>query len=431
MNNNTSIHLVNNKPKVRNICEYDIISIATLDLMSVDDDTNTSIYFPHIHVNNVVPSKVPTIISSHVEAPYDEVISCCSDPVPFVISPPTSRTASPSKSNANLISITDYYENVEEKYHVDPHILGVGHHGSVRQCVDRSTGQQFAIKSLRKSEHSSKLKDLDREVMLLDEMNHERIIRLVDLYEDEEYLHLVTNLCHGGELFDRIRKKSAENRVGGCFSEQQAAKILHQLLSSVSYMHKNNVVHRDLKPENILFETTDEDSSIKIIDFGLARKHYAKHGEPPMKSLVGTPYYLAPEVLRKCYGKECDLWSVGVIAYILLSGYPPFNAPSSKGVYQKVMRGKYWFPSAEWKHVSIGAKDFIHRLLQMDPKKRMTADQALIHPWILSQLNRKNVEFNREDSSVEVVFEESRKQDLVVCKGAVEQMTLPRSMCQV
>ena len=135
------------------------------------------------------------------------------------------------------------------------------------------------------------------------------------LYEDAEYVHLVTDICKGGDLFDRIVEKSeADNGDTACFAEGEAARIMYQLLSSVSYMHKNNVAHRDIKPDNILFETNEDDSPIKICDFGLSRKHGGT--DSPMKTIVGTPYYIAPEVLQKRYDKSCDLWSAGVIAYI-------------------------------------------------------------------------------------------------------------------
>jgi serine/threonine protein kinase len=301
--------------------------------------------------------------------------------------------------------------SIEDKYHVDPHVLGVGHHGSVRHCINRYTGEHFAVKSICKADPSVHSKGLAREVALLVEMKHDSIIQLVDVYEDAEYVHLVTEMCDGGELFDRIVEKSSDAKHG-CFSEHQAAKILHQLLNALSYMHKHNVVHRDIKPENILFETEDEDSPIKIIDFGLARKHYAN--KPPMKTIVGTPYYIAPDVLRKSYGKACDLWSVGVITYTLLAGYPPFNATEMKGVYAAVQSGKYCFPSADWKHISLEAKDFIRKLLQTDPSKRMTTEESLMHPWLVSQLEL-TMEVREENTSVEVVLEETSNVDTIMC----------------
>jgi serine/threonine protein kinase len=230
----------------------------------------------------------------------------------------------------------------------------------------------------------------------------------------------VTELCSGGELFEKIVEKSSTGH--GCFSEHEAARILYQILSAVSYMHKHSVVHRDIKPENILFETAEPDSPIKIIDFGLARRHRAERGEPPMSTIVGTPYYISPDVLRKSYDKSSDLWSVGVIAYILLCGYPPFNGASNSEVYSAVQRGLYYFPSADWKHVSSSARDFVVRLLQTDPRRRMSAEQAMGHPWITHHLHSHQemdiANDNTEGSSfVEVVLDGSLslQNESIVC----------------
>jgi len=221
--------------------------------------------------------------------------------------------------------------DIEARYIVDPRVLGTGHHGSVRGGTDRSTGEVRAVKSIRKTDgrggghrHHQRAAGppnsmIAREIALLREVDHRGFVGLVDVFEDDRYVHIVTDLCSGGELFDRIIQKTqrASGRCGDgdviddgpCFSEGEAAKVVYQILDAVSYLHDRDIVHRDIKPENILFVTDDEeDSTVKLIDFGLSRKH--SEGEPPMSSFVGTPYYIAPEVLNKKYDRSCDLWSI-------------------------------------------------------------------------------------------------------------------------
>mmetsp|Transcript_24255 Transcript_24255/g.46474 ORF Transcript_24255/g.46474 Transcript_24255/m.46474 type:complete len:394 (-) Transcript_24255:187-1368(-) len=311
--------------------------------------------------------------------------------------------ASPLSSVATAISITGEFSNIADEYHIDPRILGTGHHGIVRECIDRASGERFAVKSIRKSDPSVKPRCLVREIKLLQEMKNSSIVQLVDVYEDGDYMHIVTDLCEGGELFEKIIEKTSSNNENGaaCFAENEAASLLHQILTSVAYMHKRGIVHRDIKPENILFDTKDKDSPIKIIDFGLARK-YA--GNRPMTTIVGTPYYIAPEVLRKKYDKSCDLWSIGVIAYVMLLGYPPFNGNNNKEVHDSILRGRCRFPSAG---LSREARSFVHRLLRKDPRKRSTVEQALNHPWMAKHIKHNalmSVEIGPGNSSVDDVF---------------------------
>ncbi len=182
--------------------------------------------------------------------------------------------------------------------------------------MDRKTKQWYAIKSIRKS-RVSKIEVLKREIDILKDVNHPNIIRLIEVHEDDKYLHLITDLCTGGELFDRIiaKTQSAE----GHFSERDAAKLIHSILDAIQYCHdEKRIVHRDLKPENFLYATEADDSPIKIIDFGLSRPDVSPNSI--MRTKVGTPYYVAPEVLKRKYTASCDIWSIGVISYILLCG---------------------------------------------------------------------------------------------------------------
>eukprot|EP00569_Conticribra_weissflogii_P014354 CAMPEP_0171416608 /NCGR_PEP_ID=MMETSP0880-20121228/40180_1 /TAXON_ID=67004 /ORGANISM="Thalassiosira weissflogii, Strain CCMP1336" /LENGTH=235 /DNA_ID=CAMNT_0011934857 /DNA_START=538 /DNA_END=1246 /DNA_ORIENTATION=- len=235
-------------------------------------------------------------------------------------------------------------------------------------------------------------------------------MKMVDCYEDQEYLHIVTEKYSGGELFDKIIDNTTAE---GCFSEKAAAKIIKSLLEAVAYLHGEGIAHRDIKPENILFESADEESDIKLIDFGLSRKHKRgdspmsnplapritdeesdirlidfglsrkhKRGDSPMSTPVGTAYYMSPELLKGEYDISCDNWSVGIVAYILLSGYPPFNGDTDPDIFAAIKRGHFEFPKQGF---SDEAKDFIKSLLRRDPRKRLSAEDALKHPWLMRE----------------------------------------------
>eukprot|EP00980_Cylindrotheca_fusiformis_P027545 scaffold21033_cov168-Cylindrotheca_fusiformis.AAC.2 len=291
--------------------------------------------------------------------------------------------SSTRRDRSDPVMITDALADVRVKYHINPKELGHGHYGVVRKCMDRESKEWFAIKSIRKSK-VSKIEVLMREIQILKEVKHPNIIALIDVFEDSKYLHLVTELCTGGELFDRIiaKTQSAE----GHFSEHDAAQLVRDILDAIAYCHDvKGIVHRDLKPENFLFLTEAEDAPIKIIDFGLSRHNDVNQGI--MKTKVGTPYYVAPEVLRRQYTKSCDIWSIGVITYILLCGYPPFYGDSDAEIFDSVRTGKFDFPSPEWDNISSTAKAFVRYLLQKDPKARPTAAQAMNHNWIVMHLD--------------------------------------------
>jgi len=201
-------------------------------------------------------------------------------------------------------------------------------------------------------------------------------VRVVDVIQDREYIHIVMEECKGGDLFDKIVDGGA--RLG----EQRASEIIGSLLDAIAYLHDRNIVHRDLKAEHIMLSNDDVNSSpVKIIDFGLATTHDPR-SDPPMTAFAGSAFTVAPEVVKRSYGKECDLWSVGVIAYFLLTQKMPFNAKSDKEIFQKIVSGDYGYPQWTEKGLSEEAKDFIDRLLVVDPKRRLTAKQAFSHLWI-------------------------------------------------
>ncbi|TYK16611.1 calcium-dependent protein kinase 3 [Cucumis melo var. makuwa] len=253
--------------------------------------------------------------------------------------------------------------------------LGRGQFGVTYLVTHKETKQDFACKSIatRKLIDQDDVEDVRREVQIMHHLTgHPHIVELKEVYEDRHYVNLIMELCAGGELFDRIIAK-------GHYSECTAASLCRQIVTVVHNCHSMGVMHRDLKPENFLFLSADENSPLKATDFGLSV--FFKPGDV-FKDLVGSAYYVAPEVLRRRYGPEADVWSAGVILYILLSGVPPFWAENDQGIFDAVLRGHIDFSSDPWPSISSGAKDLIRKLLHSDPKERLSAIEALNHPWM-------------------------------------------------
>ncbi|XP_026190356.1 calcium-dependent protein kinase 4 [Cyclospora cayetanensis] len=253
-------------------------------------------------------------------------------------------------------------------------VLGKGSFGEVILCKDKVTGQEYAVKVISKRQVKQKTDKelLLKEVELLKKLDHPNIMKLYEFFEDKGYFYLVTEVYTGGELFDEIISRKR-------FSEVDAARIIRQVLSGITYMHKNKVVHRDLKPENLLLENKRKDANIRIIDFGLST-HF--ESTKKMKDKIGTAYYIAPEVLHGTYDEKCDVWSTGVILYILLSGCPPFNGANEFDILKKVEKGKFTFDLPQWKKVSEPAKDLIRKMLAYVPTMRISARDALEHEWL-------------------------------------------------
>uniref|UniRef100_A0ACD5UMS3 Uncharacterized protein n=2 Tax=Avena sativa TaxID=4498 RepID=A0ACD5UMS3_AVESA len=253
--------------------------------------------------------------------------------------------------------------------------LGQGQFGTTYQCVEKASGKEFACKSIakRKLVTEEDVEDVRREIQIMYHLaGHPNVISIVGAYEDAVAVHLVMELCAGGELFDRIIQR-------GHYSEKAAAQLARVIIGVVEACHSLGVMHRDLKPENFLFVNQKEDSLLKAIDFGLSI--FFKPGEI-YSDVVGSPYYVAPEVLMKHYGCEVDVWSAGVIIYILLSGVPPFWDESEQGIFEQVLRGDLDFSSEPWPSISNSAKDLVRKMLNRDPGKRLSAHEALCHPWV-------------------------------------------------
>ncbi|XP_034940143.1 calcium/calmodulin-dependent protein kinase type 1-like isoform X2 [Chelonus insularis] len=262
--------------------------------------------------------------------------------------------------------------SVDEKY-ILKELLGTGAFSEVRLAESKEKpGQMYAVKIIDKKALKGKEDSLENEIRVLRRLTHPNIVQLLETFEDKHKVYLVMELVTGGELFDRIVEK-------GSYTEKDASGLIRQVLEAVDYMHEQGVVHRDLKPENLLYYSPDEDSKIMISDFGLSKME----DSGIMATACGTPGYVAPEVLaQKPYGKAVDVWSIGVISYILLCGYPPFYDENDANLFAQILKGEFEFDSPYWDDISDSAKDFIHKLMCVNVEERYTCKQALAHPWI-------------------------------------------------
>ena len=271
---------------------------------------------------------------------------------------------------ADLVSekkskITSDYEFIKE--------IGSGAFSKVYKARHKTTKALRCVKKLSKKDltEDEKAKLLE-EVVILKNLDHPNIVKVQEFYQNEKYFFIVTEYLEGGELFDRIMECQS-------FDEKMASVVMEQIQSAVIYLHKHGFIHRDLKPENIIFETKDPKSKIKVIDFGTSCS-FEKGNK--LKKKLGTPYYIAPEVLKRNYDEKCDVWSCGVIMYILLCGYPPFNGPNDKIIFQKVLEGTFSFPEEDWQQISKDAKEMIQKMLTYDPAKRHSQAECLNLEWI-------------------------------------------------
>ena len=254
-------------------------------------------------------------------------------------------------------------------------VIGGGHFGTVRRAHPKSDPEvTYAVKSILRADIAKDIKLLEEELFILKQVDHPNIVKFHQSFIDYRYVHIVMEYCTGGELFDRI--VSAHK-----FTEKHACEIMEQMLSAVKHLHEHGIVHRDLKPENFLMSDTSEGAEVKLIDFGLSKRFSNKEQINKMKTVVGTPYYVAPEVLKGSYDMRCDVWSLGVILYVFLCGYPPFEGDNNKEIFKNVLKSELAFDPADWGAVSPEAKDLVSKMLEKDPAKRITAETCQDQPW--------------------------------------------------
>jgi len=294
-------------------------------------------------------------------------------------------------------------KSIKEEYDFGEE-LGRGGFSVVVKATKKDTKDVVAVKIIEKNQSEEELQLLQREIDILKKLHHHNIILLKDVYDEKETIYLVMELVQGGELFDQIVSR-------GTYSEADAANIVRQILDAVAYMHDNGIAHRDLKPENLLC-SGDEHNTIKVTDFGLSKDF----STASLRTSCGTPDYVAPEVLKgQPYDNTVDIWSIGVITYILLCGFPPFYGNTDQQIFEKILRVEYDFPSPDWDHISVEAKQFIKSILVPEPSKRPSALEAIEMDWIKNKAPSKPLErleyFKAGMSKYNLQYQETKRKN--------------------
>jgi len=289
---------------------------------------------------------------------------------------------SPRKEKLGNPTLQDKKRKILDYYEINE-LIGRGGFSEVRKGKNKKTGEIVAVKIIEKKQNPEKLETVQREIELMKRLNHKNIVCLKDVVEDEDgKIYMVLEYVSGGELFDEIITR-------GNYSESDATHVVRQIIQAVAYLHSNNIVHRDLKPENLLCSGQNNEI-IKVADFGLSKEFTLTASA--METMCGTPDYVAPEVLRGTgYTNKVDIWSIGVVTYVMLCGSPPFYGVDDKEVFLKILQADYKFFSPEWDSISQEAKEFIQVLLVLDPNCRPTAQQCLHAPWIQNTACSQNV----------------------------------------
>lgn len=303
-------------------------------------------------------------------------MGCCITKEKKKTNPPVKQSKPKSLISKNAL-VHLVKGNISDRYKIIKKI-GDGGFGVVKLGIHKETNSKRAIKSMNLSQHLDVEKMME-EVNILKNLDHPNIIKVFEVIQDSRCLNIVMEFCSGGELFDKIKATNG-------FSENIAAKYMLDVVSAVRYCHEANLVHRDLKPENILFETPEPGARLKIIDFGTSQ--YFKPKEK-MRRFIGTTYYIAPEVIDKNYDQKCDVWSLGIILYIMLCGVPPFYSKNEEEIYEKIKKMPVSFKGEAWTTVSDEAKILIQKMLRKDPASRYSINDVYLDPWIQNRAHNR------------------------------------------
>ena len=333
-----------------------------------------------------------------------------------------------AKNNNNLLIysemlVTENKEDIVKKY-VPVCTLGEGSFGKVYKVKERSTGHSFAMKIVNKSniDNKTKNKNLLNELYILRKCDHPNILKIYEYYSNDKYWYYIMEYLSGGELYENICHMSY-------YDEHTAAVIMKQIFSVVSYLNQMNIVHRDLKPENMMLTKNKKYTEIKVIDFGTA---CFVNDNTRLSLKVGSLYYIAPEVLKANYGKECDVWSCGIIMHILLVGFPPFEGKTKKEIFNKILNNDLNFNSKTYSNISNEAKNLLRKLLEKNPKKRITAAEALKDNWIIKYYNKNQI--SNENSTSETIVtngnNKKEKEPILSLKNCLQNFSSKQKLKQ-
>ena len=330
-----------------------------------------------------------------------------------------------NKNNKNLLIIsemlvTENKEDIVKKY-VPVCTLGEGSFGKVYKVKERSTGHSFAMKIVNKSniDNKSKNKNLLNELYILRKCDHPNILKIYEYYSNDKYWYYIMEYLSGGELYEQICHMNY-------YDEHAAAKIMKQIFSVVSYLNQMNIVHRDLKPENMMLTKNKKNLEIKVIDFGTA----CFVNDKKLSLQVGSLYYIAPEILKGSYGKECDVWSCGIIMHILLIGFPPFDGKTKKEIFNKILNTNINFNSKIYSNISNEAKNLLKKLLEKDPKKRITANEALKDKWIIKYFNKNKINMSASENICTTTNSKKENEPMLSLKDCLRNFSSKQKLKQ-